>query len=298
LAVAPPSDASDIDGGLCANVPEVVAKQDVLEIVDVECLSFCESPPASPRSNYVSRKPCSQHFEEPILAEWQERSCREGGEKTEVAEKREMFFAKLKQCDKIAPSPKVDEVMGKIEVAMPCSEIAAQTSGAENAVSPLVEAAESIASPRQVTPFRPKNQPEATSRPSRKKDANSAESKSVTNKQPNGGYPALAPSLGRAGTPNGGTSALPPTPGRASTPSRPVTPSWLEPPWPRSAQEAPFNSWTRPGTPSTVCDEADLVRVTTPKSKLVDGHCIAIRPTSSCKRLPPLNSPPVGKSAW
>merc|ERR1712093_401176 len=44
-----------------------------------------------------------------------------------------------------------------------------------------------------------------------------------------------------------------PTPRQASTLQRPVTPSWLDPPWPR--QEVPFQSWSRPGTASTVCDE-------------------------------------------
>jgi len=71
---------------------------------------------------------------------------------------------------------------------------------------------------------------------------------------------------------------------RALTPSRPATPSWLDPPWPR--QEIPFDSWSRPGTPSTVCDEADLAQ--TPKFKFVDGHCIPLRLGSSSKRLPPL----------
>jgi hypothetical protein len=93
-------------------------------------------------------------------------------------------------------------------------------------------------------------------------------------------------------------SGMPATPGRASSStSRPVTPSWLEPPWPRQAQEVPFNSWTRPGTPSTVCDEADLVQ-SSPKWKFVDGQCIPLRPASSCKRLPPLSSPGGSKRAW
>lgn len=82
-----------------------------------------------------------------------------------------------------------------------------------------------------------------------------------------------------------GTQGLPSTPGRASgTSTRPVTPSWLDPPWPR--QEVPFDSWTRPGTPSTVCDEADLAQ--TPKGKFVDGQYVALRPASSSKRLPPI----------
>jgi hypothetical protein len=87
------------------------------------------------------------------------------------------------------------------------------------------------------------------------------------------------------------------TPGRhPSTPSRPVTPSWLQPPWPR--QEVPFDSWTRPGTPSTVCDEADLVQ--TPKFKLVEGQFVPLRPGSSCKRLPPIHSamPDGMRKAW
>lgn len=85
----------------------------------------------------------------------------------------------------------------------------------------------------------------------------------------------------RLGTPGASSSS-----GRPGTPSRPATPSWLDPPWPR--QEVPFDSWTRPGTPSTVCDEADLAQ--TPKFKFVDGQCIPLRLGSSSKRLPPISS--------
>merc|ERR1711907_129003 len=53
------------------------------------------------------------------------------------------------------------------------------------------------------------------------------------------------------------TSELP-SPGAPVTPARPVTPSWLDPPWPR--QEVQFQSWSRPGTASTVCDEADMAQ--------------------------------------
>mmetsp|Transcript_108331 Transcript_108331/g.170856 ORF Transcript_108331/g.170856 Transcript_108331/m.170856 type:complete len:796 (-) Transcript_108331:251-2638(-) len=269
-AVAPPSDTSALDEGTCPNMHEVVAKSDVLEIVDLEFLSCNESQaPASPRSCYVSRKPCSQHFEEPILVETEEQSCREHERKPAS-----------KQCDKIAPSPKIDEA--DTAVTMSCSEIGSQEIAVKNTISSLDEVTEEIASHPGVVPFRPKSQPDIVKRPSRKKDKGNAESTSAA-----------------SNAPHGGITALPPTPGRAGTPARPVTPSWLEPPWPRSAQEVPFNSWTRPGTPSTVCDEADLVLNTiTPKSKFVDGHCIALRPTSSCKRLPPLNSPPLGKNAW
>jgi len=89
-----------------------------------------------------------------------------------------------------------------------------------------------------------------------------------------------------------------PAPGQPATPVRPVTPSWLDPPWPRSAQEVPFQSWTRPGTPSTVCDEADLSQ--TPKYKFVDGQCIPLRPACSSKRLPPINPAmsPGNRRAW
>lgn len=66
---------------------------------------------------------------------------------------------------------------------------------------------------------------------------------------------------------------------------RPVTPSFLDPPWPR--QEVPFQSWSRPGTASTVCDEAELAQA--PKVKFVDGQCIPMRVASSSKRLPPIN---------
>merc|ERR1711959_238262 len=78
---------------------------------------------------------------------------------------------------------------------------------------------------------------------------------------------------------------LPPTPRRPATPLQPATPSWLDPPWPR--QEVPFQSWSRPGTASTVCDEAELAQA--PKLKFVDGQCIPMRVASSSKRLPPIN---------
>jgi len=72
------------------------------------------------------------------------------------------------------------------------------------------------------------------------------------------------------------------------TPARPVTPSWLEPPWPR--HEVPFQSWSRPGTAgtaSTVCDEADLMHM--PKWKHVDGQRIPLRSACAGTRLPPIN---------
>lgn len=83
---------------------------------------------------------------------------------------------------------------------------------------------------------------------------------------------------------------------RPETPStpwtRPGTPSWLLPPWPRP--DAGLGASARPDTPSTVCDDAEAVSV--PRWKLVEGECIPLRPGSSCSnRLPPLKPP---KRAW
>jgi len=86
---------------------------------------------------------------------------------------------------------------------------------------------------------------------------------------------------------SGGANNLPPTPRRLSAAlsaaTRPVTPSWLEPPWSRS-REVPFQSWSRPGTASTVCEEGDLAAA--PKYKFVDGQCIPMRPASSARLAP------------
>eukprot|EP00929_Paragymnodinium_shiwhaense_P118807 TRINITY_DN90710_c0_g1_i1.p1 TRINITY_DN90710_c0_g1~~TRINITY_DN90710_c0_g1_i1.p1 ORF type:complete len:869 (+),score=254.80 TRINITY_DN90710_c0_g1_i1:108-2714(+) len=77
--------------------------------------------------------------------------------------------------------------------------------------------------------------------------------------------------------------------------SRPVTPSWLEPPWkrPDASTLMSFGSFnSRPGTPSTVCDDADLRRTSSDlaKFKCVDGHFVPLR-KGSCSRLPPLEAP-------
>jgi len=86
----------------------------------------------------------------------------------------------------------------------------------------------------------------------------------------------------RRSTSGGNNSLRPETPSDTSW-TRPSTPSWLVPPWPRmSTPSTPFG---RPDTPSTACDEEDLVQ--TPKWKFVDGQCIPKR-VSSLTRLPPI----------
>jgi len=95
----------------------------------------------------------------------------------------------------------------------------------------------------------------------------------------------------RAKAPEITQAAAAPVPAGIQT--RPVTPSWLDPPWPR--QDMPFQSWTpRPGTSSTVCDEADLAQPS--KSKFIDGQLIPVRPSVSGLRLAPLN--PAGTNGY
>lgn len=112
-----------------------------------------------------------------------------------------------------------------------------------------------------------------------------------------GGYPSPSArgTPARAQTPTRLGSTMDAKGERPSTASRPVTPGFLDPPWAR--KEIPFQSWSRPGTPSTVCDEAELA--TAPKGKFVDGQYIQMRPTSSSMRLPPINSAsPSSRNLW
>lgn len=81
----------------------------------------------------------------------------------------------------------------------------------------------------------------------------------------------------------GSWSSLPATPNS----SRPVTPSWLLPPWPRREMLG------RPDTPSTACDDAEVMY--TPRPKFIDGTYIAPR-ASSTTRLKPLRQGP--RNAW
>mmetsp|Transcript_32228 Transcript_32228/g.90705 ORF Transcript_32228/g.90705 Transcript_32228/m.90705 type:complete len:751 (-) Transcript_32228:268-2520(-) len=69
--------------------------------------------------------------------------------------------------------------------------------------------------------------------------------------------------------------------------TRPATPSWLLPPWPRPDTPSAA-SWTRPDTPSTVCDDAELSHL--PRVKFVDGQRVSMRPCGAIAgaRLPPL----------
>lgn len=71
---------------------------------------------------------------------------------------------------------------------------------------------------------------------------------------------------------------------RPSTAGRPSTPSWLRPPWQRS--DTPLASWTRPDTPSTVCDDAEAANL--PRWKVVDGQYVPLKSSSSGRFLPPL----------
>jgi len=72
---------------------------------------------------------------------------------------------------------------------------------------------------------------------------------------------------------------------RPSTGSgRPSTPSWLRPPWQRS--DTPLASWTRPDTPSTVCDDAEAANI--PRWKVVDGQYVPLKSSQSGRFLPPL----------
>lgn len=73
-------------------------------------------------------------------------------------------------------------------------------------------------------------------------------------------------------------------PSTAESWARPVTPSWLLPPWPRPDTPSAA-SWTRPDTPSTVCDADELAHL--PKVKFVDGQRVTMRPGTGT-RLPPL----------
>jgi len=66
--------------------------------------------------------------------------------------------------------------------------------------------------------------------------------------------------------------------------TRPGTPSWLRPPWQRSDSLAA--SWTRPDTPSTVCDDAEAANL--PRWKVVDGHYVPLKSSGSGRFLPPL----------
>ncbi|CAK8989068.1 unnamed protein product [Durusdinium trenchii] len=63
---------------------------------------------------------------------------------------------------------------------------------------------------------------------------------------------------------------------RPSTATRPSTPSWLRPPWQRS--DTPLASWTRPDTPSTVCDDAEVANL--PRWKVVDGEYVPLKPVN------------------
>lgn len=74
---------------------------------------------------------------------------------------------------------------------------------------------------------------------------------------------------------------------RPSTAGRPGTPSWLRPPWQRS--DTPLASWTRPDTPSTVCDDAEAANL--PRWKVVDGQYVPLKSSQSGRFLPPLQRP-------
>ncbi|CAL1148486.1 unnamed protein product [Cladocopium goreaui] len=74
---------------------------------------------------------------------------------------------------------------------------------------------------------------------------------------------------------------------RPSTAGRPSTPSWLRPPWQRS--DTPLASWTRPDTPSTVCDDAEAANL--PRWKVVDGQYVPLKSSQSGRFLPPLQRP-------
>lgn len=71
-----------------------------------------------------------------------------------------------------------------------------------------------------------------------------------------------------------------------SSGTRPSTPSWLLPPWPRPDTPSLAGSWLRPETPSTVCDDAEL-SAALPKVKFVDGQRVTLR-LGMGARLPPL----------
>mmetsp|Transcript_143908 Transcript_143908/g.261826 ORF Transcript_143908/g.261826 Transcript_143908/m.261826 type:complete len:772 (-) Transcript_143908:56-2371(-) len=87
----------------------------------------------------------------------------------------------------------------------------------------------------------------------------------------------------------GGSAASPPR-----EEARPMTPSWLDPPWPRC--HSPASLWSRPGTPAGATDEPEALSM--PKWKFIDGQCVPLRPASSSKRLPPLTSMMTRKAAW
>jgi len=71
---------------------------------------------------------------------------------------------------------------------------------------------------------------------------------------------------------------------------RPGTPSWLRPPWLRPDSAA---SWTRPDTPSTVCDDTEVAAL--PRWKCVDGEYVPLKAVAVHARLAPLQAPMSGR---
>jgi hypothetical protein len=260
LAVVPLGTRCESDGLACSKVAEVT-REHAPDLLQMEINSFRGSSAADDSLGSPRNSYASR---KPVKQIFQEQATNADSQNC-VSENVPQLDAtsQVGGCQKVEPT---DEI------------VSAKDDTAGDSVPPEAECNEPI-SPREVVPSRPKSRSDKPSRPLRGTST-----------------PAGKQNSRDLGTNQSAAASS----GQPSTASRPATPSWLEPPWPRKAQEVPFDSWSRPGTASTVCDEADLMSHISPKWKFVEGQCVQLRPASSCKRLPPLNSLPVGSSkrAW
>jgi hypothetical protein len=323
LDLAAPGYRAPLDGSTQskANVIEIVSRQALSNsasvMVDFEALALRETPAdssiaTSPRGLYVPISPKPEKFtcEEEEIAEPRPAAARADGEPlalksrlpTEVAPplapSEEVW--PCAQSDPLVAERSLSPVLAPAEAPSP----APKKSSVEYIVTPFVPSPSPPRHQLQEEKISPRAAQDPPAIPSPRKHSSSTAGQRESSKgQAVSTTGAGATSLVSATLPAArGAPDLPPTPGRPSASARPKTPSWLEPPWARQAQEVPFNSWSRPGTPSTVCDETDLAQA--PKYKVVDGQCIPLRPASSSMRLPPIHSgyplanPGGRKGAW
>jgi hypothetical protein len=187
--------------------------------------------------------------------------------------------------------------------------LVARTAGAHDVVSSAVEVctADAVKPGDAAVRAAATASPSLTNTPAPSSQKVSAASRSVDETeepapfsvaQPNMGRTSSSPSLSK----NSDTVASScPSP---ATMSRPVTPSWLEPPWPRAQMSSSSSSLgsslgfgkfsMRPDTASTACDEDEFRpnSAAAPRWKHVDGSFVPLRPM----KLPPLISSPLRPS--
>jgi len=237
------------------------------EVMDHEALALHKAhpralSPATTRGGYVCRSPGkASHGHVPVMSMSHEQYA---SLPTPVPVESTQF---VHEADGVLPSAM--QGASAAEVSSPCDakSLQARCSAGLRFDDPPEE---------PVAPFAPSQPSNSPTRPKR-----SPSNAGHQTSKPLPSSPAQDPGPARLGSPK-----LSATSGRCAAASlRPVTPSFLDPPWARN--EVPFQCWSRPGTASTVCDEGDLAAA--PKYKFVDGQCIPLRPASSSTRLPPLS---------